>query len=169
MPQIDNPDSNSASLAGRIKSLEERLDQLSSAPLGKVKFLTGAGPSVSPVVTSTPTGSTVQIQVPALATSCGFSVFGVGGALNTTSVIDYLQVKIEVVYGSYDRWIAQSQSGVTAGSEANVTTPLVDTFSFAPGGGTLTLTASMNNGGSGSWTNTPYNVIFPEGLFVFQY
>lgn len=166
---VNNPAGIDASIIGRIAKLEERLQELSATQVGKVKFATGTGAPVSPVVTSTPTGTSITVQVPPLATACGYSVFACGGALNTSSVNDYLQVKVEVSYGAYDNWTAQSASGIAPGFEGNVTTPMVDTFTFPAGGGLLTLTATMNNGGSGSWNNLPQNVIFPEGLFVFQY
>jgi hypothetical protein len=166
---VDNPSGFNASILGEIKRINDRLDQLSAAPLGKMKFVTGWGPTITPVVTSTPSSTSILIAVPALATSCGYSVFASGGAANTTATQDFLEVTVTVTYGSYTHFTSQAQSNVQPGNEGNVTTPMVDTFTFPPGGGNLTLTASIQNGGSGSWTDTTNNAIFPEGLFVFQY
>jgi hypothetical protein len=170
MPQIDNPDALSQTLAGQIKELQRRMDELSAAPIGKVKFATAYNsPVLNPVITSTPSVMTTSVTVPPLATACAFSAFASGSGNNTTSTADYITVKVEVIYGSYDSYTYQSEDNIIAGRTGNLTVPTVDSFTFAPGGGTLTLKASINNGGSGSWTNTSINSIFAEGLFVFQY
>lgn len=166
---VDDPTGFNASLLGEIKRINERLDELSATPIGKVKFATGWGPTYSPTITASQASTSITIPVPALATSCGYSAFASGSGQNTTSVADYLEVMVRVTYGAYTRYTFQAQNNIAAGNTGNVTVPQVDTFSFAPGGGTLTLTAYINNGGSGSWTNTSINAIFPEGLFVFQY
>lgn len=165
MPQIDDPTRADASLLDRIKRLE---DQQSAVPLGKTVFATGWANAIAPVITPTPSVLSTTIQVPKFATSCGYSVFAAGGGLNTTGAAGFLTVKVEVIYGSYDAWTFQSQSNIASGNTGNVTVPMVDTFNFPPGGGTLTLLASIYNG-AGSWTNVANNSIFPEGLFVFQY
>lgn len=169
MPAVDDPNSVAASILGRVKKIEERLDQLSSQQLGKVKFATGWGPTATPTITASQYSTSITVAVPALATSCGYSAFASGSGQNTTSVADYLEVMVQVTYGAYTRYTFQAQNNIAAGYTGNVTVPQVDSFSFPAGGGTLTLTASINNGGSGSWTNTSINAIFPEGLFVFQY
>jgi hypothetical protein len=168
MPQIDNPNSVAASIPGQIKAINDRLDELSSAQLGKVQFATGWASFISPTITTTPASLSTTVQVPALATSCGFSVFASGSGHNTTASASYLTVQVEVKYGSYDRYTYSSQNNIQAGGYGALTTPMVDTFTFPPGGGTLTLTASIWTG-VGPWTDTSINAIFPEGLFVFQY
>lgn len=165
---VDDPTGFNASLPGRVKAIEERLDALSATPIGKVKFATGWSLGAHPVITPTPYATSVTIDVPALATSCGYSVFASGVGENTGTSAGYMSVKVEVSYGTYDKWTYQSQSNVPASGGANVTVPMVDTFTFPAGGGTLTLTASVWND-SGSWTNTSFNSVWPEGLFVFQY
>lgn len=165
---VNDPTGLNSSLIGRITALEQRMAELSSAPLGKVKFATGWSQGVTPVITPTPSAASVTVQVPALATSCGYSVFASGVGMNTTTSVGFMSVKVEVSFGAYDKWTYQSQSNVPAGGAANVTVPMVDTFTFPPGGGALTLTASAWNG-AGSWTNTSFNIVWPEGLFVFQY
>lgn len=165
---VDNLTGSDASITGEIKRIKERLDQLSSTPLGKVKFATGFAPNINPVITPTPTSLSTTVEVPAFATSCGYSVFASGVGQNTTASVGFLTVRVEVIYGSYSAFTFQSASNLAAGETGNVTVPMVDTFDFPAGGGLLTLRASINNG-AGTWTNTSLNAVWPEGLFVFQY
>lgn len=165
---VDNPTGSDASITGEIKRIKERLDQLSATPLGKVKFLTGSANPISPIITPTPSPLATTVEVPALATSCAYSVFASAVGRNTTASVGFMTVKIQVSYGDYTIATWQSASNVGAGNVANLTVPSVDTFTFPPGGGTLTLTASVYNG-AGSWTDTTFNAVWPEGLFVFAY
>jgi hypothetical protein len=166
---VDNPTGFNASILGKIKDIERRLDELSAAPLGKVKFDTAFNsPVLNPIITPTPSVMTTTVTVPALATSCAFSAFASGAGINTTGATGWMAVQVEVIYGTYDNYTFASQSNILAGTEGNLVTPMVDKFTFPTGGGTLTLKASIWNG-AGSWTTTSINAIFAEGLFVFQY
>jgi hypothetical protein len=164
---VDDPTGFNASILGKIKDIESRLDQLSSAPLGKVKFATGRGTPNSLVVTSTPTGVPLSVPVPALATSVAFSVFAMGSVLNTTAFDDYMTVRIDVDYAGQNAHDFFS-TDCPAGAGITTVVPCVDYFTFPPGGGSLTLTATIN-AGAGPFTNAPFNTIFQKGLFVFQY
>lgn len=167
---VDDPTGFNASIMGEIKRINARLDELSATPLGKVKFATAFNsPVINPSITTTPSVMTTTVTVPALATGCAFSAFASGAGQNTSSTADYLTVKIEVILGSYDNYTYNSFNNIGAGNTATLTVPMVDSFTFPAGAGTLTLKASIYNGGSGTWTNTSLNSIFAEGLFVFQY
>jgi hypothetical protein len=164
---VDNPSGFNASILGEIKRINDRLDQLSAAPLGKVKFATGRGTPNSLVVTTTPSSVPLSITVPALATSVGFSVFAMGSVYNTTSVLDTFHVRVDVDYAgqnAHDFF----DTDVGSGREGTTVVPCLDYFTFAPGGGTLTLTASIN-AGVGPFTVAASNTIFQKGLFLFQY
>jgi hypothetical protein len=164
---VDDPTGFNASILGKIKELEDRLGELSAAPLGKVKFATGRGIPNSLVVTTTPTAVPLTIPVPALATSVGFSVFAMGSVYNTTSVLDTFHVRVDVDYAgqnAHDFF----DTDVGSGREGTTVVPCLDYFTFAPGGGTLTLTATIS-AGVGPFTVATSNTIFQKGLFLFQY
>jgi hypothetical protein len=164
---VDDPTGFNASILGKIKDIESQLSQLSSAPLGKVKFATGRGVPNSLVVTSTPSSVPLTIPVPALATSVGFSVFAMGSVFNTTGSDDFFHVRVDVDFAgqnAHDFF----DTDVPAGAEVTTVVPCLDYFTFAPGGGSLTLTASIN-AGTGPFTVAASNTIFQKGLFVFQY
>jgi hypothetical protein len=165
---VDNPTGFDGTILKKIKDIEQRLDELSATTLGKVKFMSAQNaPGISPVLTSSTVTATITVDVPPLATSCGYSAFAQGSGLNTTSGTDYLTVQVDLYFGAYHRWTQLSQSTPTS-TEATVVVPQVDSFTFPAGGGTLTLTATANVG-VGPWTNTAYNTLFAEGLLIFQY
>jgi hypothetical protein len=164
---VDDPTGFNASILGEIKRINARLDQLSAAPLGKVKFATGKGAPNSLVVTTTPSSVPLSIPVPALATAVGFSVFAMGSVFNTTGAGDYVHVRVDVDYAgqnSHDFY----DTDVVSGAEVTAVVPCMDYFTFPPGGGTLTLTASIS-AGVGPFTNAALNSVFQKGLFLFQY
>jgi hypothetical protein len=119
------------------------------------------------VLTAATVTASVTVTVPPLATSCAYSVYAWAGGLNTTALNDYLTLQVEVTFAGYDNWTQQSQT-TAPGTTVVVVVPMVDSFTFPPGGGTLTISA-IANVGTGPWTNTTYNAVFSEGLLVFQY
>jgi hypothetical protein len=164
---VDNPTGFDGSILKEIKDIKERLDQLSATPLGKVKYATAHGAPIAPVLTAATVTASVTVTVPPLATSCAYSVYAWAGGLNTTALNDYLTLQVEVTFAGYDNWTQQSQT-TAPGTTVVVVVPMVDSFTFPPGGGTLTISA-IANVGTGPWTNTTYNAVFSEGLLVFQY
>ncbi|MFE4469050.1 hypothetical protein ACFRFH_09555 [Leifsonia sp. NPDC056824] len=165
---VDDPTGFNASLAGQLKRINERLGELSAAPLGKVKWgLTFVNP-LHPTITPAPTSLIATIAVPPLATQCGYSILATGLATNpSATTAGTLTVKLAVTCGSYTKTAPNQSATVSAGQAVQVGSTLVDTFMLDPGVSTITITASVNCD-AGTWTD-PNNTLTLTPMALFAY
>jgi hypothetical protein len=169
-PQIDNLDSIASGLIGRLHDAERRIDDLSSAQLGKVKHASTQQPAIHPAtITPTTAQQTLQIPVPKFATSCGYLVYAYAGGHNTTAAADQLIISTQVDLGSYTR-SRTTRYGADPGEYLTARqVGLVHTINFDAGAQPfVTVTASVATA-SGTWTDQPTNLLQAAGTFIFQY
>jgi hypothetical protein len=173
MPQIDNPDALSQTLAGQIKELQRRMDELSAAPIGKVKPSAGANSSqgfswtgagggirswitVGASITVPPLATTVSIFALATSVVCSNS------AANTTA-FSLLAVSVpELGYMQSDGpnvYVQTNQQAQRSRSASIVSAPVTP-------GSTLTVTANGDALNTGTNVN---NFLGIDAFAIFQY
>jgi hypothetical protein len=165
-PKTDNLKGVGNTLEARVAALEKQLAGSNSAQIGKIVPVSYSTPNQSGNFSPTVATQTQTLTIPSLATAVSYVAFMGAVGQNNTSGGDWIWTKISVSGpGSYTQ-SDQIQWSAPAGAFVSPVVPIADTFTFARGGGTITITNQVWTDDE-TWTNP--NVIFGRGLFLFQY
>ncbi|MEO7017240.1 MAG: hypothetical protein ABI067_11970 [Leifsonia sp.] len=163
---VDNPTGFNASILGEIKRINARLDELSGAPLGKVKAVGGqanatAGFALPP--NTSPLSVTAGILVPQHATIATFIVVATVYAINGTANDHDLDIQITSPATS-----PLTESNVPAGQGYPLSVTTVGTLPVT-GGSTLNFTAQAYTFFAAGFPANPANFMNVNAVVLFQY